>query len=132
MKTFGVTDLVRACECGYTSSRLEAAGIRAHDMAFPDGDPPPQAVITKWLALCGEVFAKGNPEKRTVTVHCVAGLGRAPMLVALALVEDGMDPVDAVTFIRGRRRGAINAKQLSYLQNDYKRRKKGGAGCAVM
>ena len=54
----------------------------------------------------------------------------------IALVEfAGMDPVEAVTIIRRRRRGAINEKQLNYLGR-YRRsyRKGGGAGggcCAV-
>jgi acyl transferase domain-containing protein len=48
---------------------------------------------------------------------------------AIALIEDGMEPIDAVDFIRKQRRGAINAKQLEYLQNVYTRQKKGA--CVV-
>jgi protein tyrosine phosphatase type 4A len=35
-----------------------------------------------------------------VAVHCVAGLGRAPVLVAIALMELGMKYEDAVELIR--------------------------------
>lgn len=41
---------------------------------------------------------------------------RAPVLVAIALIEKGMHPLDAVRFIRDRRRGAINRQQLAYLE----------------
>ena len=38
-----------------------------------------------------------------IAVHCVAGLGRAPVLVALALIEGGMKYEDAVQFIKAAR-----------------------------
>ncbi len=50
------------------------------------------------------------------------------MLVAIALIEKGMSPLDSVEFIRKKRRGAINNKQLQYLEH-YKRH--GGKGCVV-
>jgi len=124
-----VVELVRACECGYSADRIVKSGVGVHDMPFADGDPPPDAVITGWLALCAKTFAKGNPEKRAIAVHCVAGLGRAPVLVAISLIEAGMEPLDAVAAIRAKRRGAINARQLSYLEHSYKRR---GGSCVVM
>jgi protein tyrosine phosphatase type 4A len=130
MKAHNVRELVRACECHYPREKVEEAGIRVHDMLFNDGDPPPADVIRKWLTLCTSTFAKGNAEKKTISVHCVAGLGRAPVLVAIALIEDGMEPLEAVQKIRAKRRGAINAKQLQYLEHSYKRQKK--SGCCLM
>lgn len=53
----------------------------------------------------------------------------APVLVAIALIESGMSPLDSVSFIRARRRGAINNKQLKYIEN-YKRRSK-SAKCVI-
>ena len=38
----------------------------------------------------------------------MTGLGRAPVLVAVALIELGMKYEDAVEMIRMKRRGAIN------------------------
>lgn len=70
----------------------------------------------------GEVEVTGSPVfTPTIAVHCVAGLGRAPVLVAIALVEfTDMDPVEAVALIRSHRRGSINEKQLNWL-DQYRR-----------
>jgi protein tyrosine phosphatase type 4A len=55
--------------------------------------------------------------KGCIAVHCVAGLGRTPVLIAIALMEKGMTSEDAVTFIRKHRKGAINRKQLEWLEH---------------
>eukprot|EP00177_Eucheuma_denticulatum_P001695 GFKZ01003045.1.p1 GENE.GFKZ01003045.1~~GFKZ01003045.1.p1 ORF type:complete len:301 (+),score=34.14 GFKZ01003045.1:393-1295(+) len=57
----------------------------------------------------------------TVAVHCVAGLGRAPVLAAVALLELGMEWFEAVGWIRALRRGAINAAQVAFLERYAKR-----------
>lgn len=96
-------------------------------MPFADGYPPPPEVLSEWLDACDTEFNK--PEPGTLAVHCVAGLGRAPVLVAVALVEYGMEPLDAIAFIRKKRRGAINNRQLKFLEK-YQRRKT--AGCCIV
>lgn len=146
----GVTDIVRVCEPTYAGDKdLKNAGIELHEMAYDDGTSPPRDVIERWLDLVHGRFYKKNlggareggasvvtpvNTSPTIAVHCVAGLGRAPVLVAIALIEfKDMDPVDAVTFIRSHRRGAINEKQLIYLERYRKWYKKGGSvnsGCA--
>lgn len=131
-----VTDVVRVCEPTYLGGELANAGIRLHEMAYEDGHSPPDDVLDRWLALVEERFVAGGSsggggERRTIAVHCVAGLGRAPVLVAIALMEfERMDAVEAVMMIRSQRRGAINEKQLRYLEGYKCRRKAGGSGCA--
>jgi protein tyrosine phosphatase type 4A len=41
---------------------------------------------------------------------------RAPVMVALALMELGMSYEEAVDLIRSKRKGAINTKQLEFLE----------------
>ncbi|TRY94077.1 hypothetical protein DNTS_027311 [Danionella cerebrum] len=98
LKSFGVQTLVRVCESTYDKAPVEKEGIEV-----------------LWLNLLKCKF-KDEPGC-CIAVHCVAGLGRrAPVLVAIALIECGMMYEDAVQFIRQKRRGAFNAKQLTYLE----------------
>merc|ERR1712232_630585 len=84
---FKVKHVARACEPTYSTSALSTAGIKVHDLAFPDGDPPSEAVINTWLELIDNCFVKRGPDylasDERISVHCVAGLGRAPVLVAI-------------------------------------------------
>mmetsp|Transcript_12156 Transcript_12156/g.28847 ORF Transcript_12156/g.28847 Transcript_12156/m.28847 type:complete len:226 (-) Transcript_12156:332-1009(-) len=139
MRKHSVTDLVRVCEPTYQTGELQNAGIAVHNMEYPDGHSPPKDVIDEWLKVVENAFYDKSSEPTTetrpcVAVHCVAGLGRAPVMVAIALTEfDNMDPVDAVTLIRRHRRGAINEKQLLYLEGYKKQRKNGGElSCCII
>lgn len=157
-----VTEIVRACEPTYHGGELQNAGIRLHEMAYEDGHSPSKELIEGWLQLVDETFysrpthssssgsshngsssakldqttntTRGD-EERAIAVHCVAGLGRAPVMVAIALIEfAAMDPVEAVTLIRRQRRGAINEKQLIYLEGYKRQYKRSGANsvCCVI
>jgi len=117
-----VRHVVRLCESPYTAERLEYVGIKVTDLPFKDGEAPPAEVVKRWLAITDECLALPEEERPAIAVHCVAGLGRAPILVAIALTEYGMEPLDAVEFIRKKRAGAFNSRQITYVDG-YKRRK---------
>ena len=113
LKRANVKDVIRVCEPSYKTDLLEAAGIRVHDWQFDDGSPPPQKIIDQWFNLLQQRLEEDS--ESCFAVHCVAGLGRGPVMVALALMETGMKYEDTIEFIRERRRGAFNQKQLKYL-----------------
>ncbi|ETV65839.1 hypothetical protein H257_17566 [Aphanomyces astaci] len=137
-KKYQVTDIVRACEPTYSRSTVETAGFKLHEMEFPDGEPPSTEIINQWLDLVEATFkdnakqnAGNNTHDKTIAVHCVAGLGRAPVLVAIALIENGLDVINAVEHIRQSRRGAINLRQLKYLEK-YQPIRKDKGKCTIM
>lgn len=65
-------------------------------MEYDDGGAPPPEIIKRWLEVVQTTFHNA-PESSgqngalgpAIAVHCVAGLGRAPVLVAIALIEHG-------------------------------------------
>uniref|UniRef100_A0A2K5UF04 protein-tyrosine-phosphatase n=1 Tax=Macaca fascicularis TaxID=9541 RepID=A0A2K5UF04_MACFA len=113
-KKYGVTTIVRVCEATYDITLVEKEGIHVLDWPFDDGAPPSNQIVDDWLSL---VKIKFREEPGCcIAVHCVAGLERAPGLVALALIEGGMKYEDAVQFIKQKQHGAFNSKQLLYLE----------------
>lgn len=114
LKKHNVTAVVRVCEPSYKVDELQAKGIDVFDLAYDDGTFPPNEIMDEWFKILKKQF-HANPDA-CVAVHCIAGLGRAPVMVALALIELGLRYEDAVELIREKRRGAINAKQLGFLE----------------
>ncbi|KAK3829308.1 MAG: protein-tyrosine phosphatase-like protein [Benniella sp.] len=125
LKRNNVTDVVRCCEPTYRAETLQNEGITVHDWPFRDGAVPPTNIIKNWLQLVDSRIVRRSPSPSgsedkdeqapappTIAVHCVAGLGRAPILVAIALIEMGMANLDTVEFIRQRRRGCFNSNQI--------------------
>lgn len=117
LKKHNVKDVVRVCEPTYKLEELHKEGIDVTDLCFDDGTSPPGDIVEQWFDLLRRSLGRfGADPSSCVAVHCVAGLGRAPVLVALALIELGMKYEDAVELIREKRRGAINSKQLAFLE----------------
>ncbi|KAH3760888.1 dual specificity protein phosphatase CDC14B [Pelomyxa schiedti] len=118
-KAHNITHIVRVCEKTYSTRHMAELGFTVHKFDFPNGCNPPAEVLGKWMELVTSIFNHGEPSQ-TIAVHCVTGLGRAPTLVAVALIENGLAPDEAISFVRARRPGAINNKQLQFLLS-YKR-----------
>jgi protein tyrosine phosphatase type 4A len=108
---YGVTTLVRVSEKTYDSRPIEAAGIKVYNLEYPDGSAPDSLVRDKWINIVKE------NKTGCIAVHCVHGLGRSPVLVAMALREAGMSRQESIDFVRSRRRGSFNVRQLEFLQN---------------
>lgn len=129
-KRENVSDLIRIChrpsldnskDNEYDAQELEKeTGIKVNDdIKFEDGGVPSNEAIQYWLTL----VEKAKENNTTIGVHCVAGIGRAPVLIAISLVEEGMDPLDAIAYIRKYRRGALNKNQVRFIDK-YKPKKK--------
>lgn len=98
LKKHGVTAVVRVCEPSYKVDELRSEGIEVFDLAYSDGTSPPDEIVDEWFKLLKKQF-HDNPDA-CVGVHCIAGLGRAPVMVALALIELGLKYEEAVELIR--------------------------------
>ena len=121
LKKLGVENYVRFCEkVTYSPSDFEGSNLNLNAWPFPDGDLPSIEVITQWLKLIDHTFADKSSVKATtantsssihhnndiipaIGCHCLAGLGRAPVMVAIALIENGLNWADAVDVIREKR-----------------------------
>ncbi|CAF4913587.1 unnamed protein product, partial [Rotaria magnacalcarata] len=108
---YDVTALIRVSEKTYDEKPIEAAGIKVHNLEYPDGSAPDPIVRNKWLNIVKE------NKNGCIAVHCVHGLGRSPVLVAMALREAGMTRQESIDFVRSHRRGSFNVRQLEFLQN---------------
>eukprot|EP01105_Mastigella_eilhardi_P022892 TRINITY_DN5706_c0_g1_i2.p1 TRINITY_DN5706_c0_g1~~TRINITY_DN5706_c0_g1_i2.p1 ORF type:complete len:163 (+),score=53.24 TRINITY_DN5706_c0_g1_i2:51-539(+) len=120
-KAYNVRHIVAACKISYDKRVLEEQGYIHHELPFTDGAAPPNEVIDAWIELVFAVFAKKKGASEAIGIHCAAGLGRAPVLVSIALIEGGTNPLEAVSKVREACPGAINTHQIHFLRN-YKRR----------
>jgi protein tyrosine phosphatase type 4A len=122
LQTHNTVCIVRACEGAYNEQLLNVPVI---DLQYQDGSVPDKEVIRKWLGIVKSTFHQRNDV--SIGVHCVAGLGRAPLLVCLALIELGMKNTEAIETVRNARPNALNTVQVRFVCS-YKKKK----NCIIM
>ena len=111
-KNNNIKHIVRLCDPTYDLNDLNDLNydVKIYDWKFTDGDNPPSDIIDKWKEL---LKLNVGP----ILIHCMAGLGRAPSIAAIGLIELKIKPFDAIKLIRDKRPGSINSKQLSFIMN---------------
>jgi protein tyrosine phosphatase type 4A len=104
LKKLGVKIIVRTCGASYDKKTFEDEGIIVEDLLFTDGGFPDNIIIRKWLKIINMYNIIG--------IHCVSGMGRSPTLLAIGLIEKGMDNIEVIEHIKWKRRGSFSDRQL--------------------
>jgi hypothetical protein len=73
-----------------------------------DGPVPEYAPLVALADLVADLRRAG----KRMLIHCAGGMNRSGLLVAAALVRDGMSAQDAIDLIRARRPGALSNRQF--------------------
>jgi hypothetical protein len=73
-----------------------------------DGPAPEHAPLVALADLVADLRRAG----KRVLIHCAGGMNRSGLLVAAALIREGMNAQEAIDLIRTRRPGALNNRQF--------------------
>lgn len=120
---YGITDVVKACDIKY--SHVDISSIcKIHEFVFEDGKFPSSEMTYEWIKLIHETFYIINTtdielkSEKLMLVHCVAGLGRSPLLVCIAIIVcENKTSIEAVKLAREKMGPVLNTKQLDFLFN---------------
>ncbi|KAI0395737.1 tyrosine-protein phosphatase CDC14 [Xylariaceae sp. FL0594] len=97
----------------YSPSYFEALGIRHLDMIFEDGTCPPLSTVRKFIRLAHETI---TVKKKSIAVHCKAGLGRTGCLIGAYLIyRHGFTANEVISFMRFMRPGMVVGPQQHWL-----------------
>jgi protein-tyrosine phosphatase len=97
---------LRALKVPHLGRIIQSRSIEWRHLPIADYSVPTEAFERQWAKYGREIrdlLRNGDD----VLVHCKGGLGRAGMIAARLLVELGMDPDEAVSYVRRVRKGAI-------------------------
>lgn len=102
---------------------LADAGLVVRREPIVDFDAPSADVLGRCVAFVRERWAAGQ----AVAVHCMAGRGRTGTVLAACLVAEGMDPDEAIGYVRVRRPGSIETAAQEACVRAFGRGRGGGA-----
>ena len=122
-----VFTIVRLCEKLYNAEFFMMHHMKIFELEIEDGHIPSNEIIDEWIKIINNL-KKYN--QQDVFIHCRSGLGRAPMMICIALIMiDDYDPYDAIKKIRSKIKGALNSTQIKFICNINKKKHK--LGCVI-
>lgn len=118
MKNNEVTDVFCFCKLAYDPKVLERHHINFHHLEFEDGMYPDKTTIKIFNSKIDKIVrhAKNNNKIPNINMHCQAGMGRAPTLLAyLMITKYNWNNSNSVDYVRKLRRGSFNKTQLDWI-----------------
>jgi predicted protein tyrosine phosphatase len=89
--------------------QLRAAGIDFLHLPTPDLEPASVEQLDQGVRFAREQIARGNK----VLIHCQHGIGRSALLALCMLVDEGWEPLDALTHAKDCRE-AVSPSRAQY------------------
>lgn len=102
-----VVDL-RAEDCD-DDAILREADIELLHLPTPDLEPATHAHLDKGVAFVRDRLSRGD----RVLIHCQHGIGRSALLALCVLVDDGWEPLDALTHAKACRE-IVSPSRMQY------------------
>jgi cell division cycle 14 len=97
----------------YSPSFFTALGIQHLDMIFDDGTCPSLSLVRQFINLAHEVI---TVKKKSIAVHCKAGLGRTGCLIGAYLIyRYGFTASEIIAYMRFMRPGMVVGPQQHWL-----------------
>jgi protein tyrosine phosphatase type 4A len=117
----GITTVVKLCR----EKLYELEDIKILDIPIDDGSVPNLQEIKEWI----NIIKKEKNKVNGIAVHCISGLGRAPLFVCIGLIKvEKMGAIDAISLVRSKIPYALNSKQLQFIFELEKTKK----SCCIM
>lgn len=132
----GIKNIIHFNQLEYNTDIFTKQKIQFYNLSFADGGTPSSEQLHNWLSLIETFFGSSN-NSIPIAVHCKASLGRAPLMITIALIYFGMEEFEAIDYIRKQISGSLNLKQLKYLENNhtqikkYRKSNKKSKGCII-
>ncbi|KAG2484766.1 hypothetical protein HYH03_016420 [Edaphochlamys debaryana] len=106
----GVAAIVRLNKKVYDRKRFLDGGFKHHEMYFPDGSCPSDAIIQRFLDTV-------EAEPGAVAVHCKAGLGRTGVLICCYIMKHyRFTAEEVIGYIRVCRPGSVIGPQQNFIR----------------